>query len=70
MDGFTPTQEQMDLLLPVFMMFRVRIAQYKKVANLRAYKDPFLGSLTPDELNLMRKVFDDADANRDGFLDE
>ena len=70
MDGFTPSQEQMDLVMPFYMMHRQRIAKCKKVANLRVYKDPFLGSLNPDEMNLMRKVFDDADANRDGFLDE
>lgn len=54
--------------MPVYMMFRANIGKYKKVANLRQYKCSIIGQLTPDELDLMRRCFDEADADKDGML--
>jgi hypothetical protein len=40
-------------MMPFFMMHRVNIAKAKKSgANLRQYKNEFIGTLSPDEMNL------------------
>ena len=44
------------------------MAQCGKRGNLKLYKCRFLGKLSQDEIQAMQRLFDEADADKDGML--
>ena len=55
-------------MIPIYVFHKAKMAQCGKRGNLKLYKCRFLGKLSQDEIQAMQRLFDEADADKDGML--